>query len=177
MTDSDLRYPIGRFQRSATPPAPFERVAMIDRVAALPSALRQALDGLTEAQLDTPYRDGGWTVRQVAHHLPDSHLNAYIRLKLALTETHPTIKPYDEVAWAQLPDVVKTPVGNALALVDALHARFVTLWRTLGDAEFARPLKHPVSGDMRVDTLLALYAWHGDHHVAHITHLRARHGW
>ncbi len=177
MTDLDLRYPIGRFQRPAAPPAPFERMAMIDRFAALPSAIRQALDGLTEAQLDTPYRDGGWTVRQVAHHLPDSHLNAYIRVKLALTETHPTIKPYDEVAWAQLPDVSKTPVSNALGLLDALHGRFVTLWRTMGDAEFGRPLKHPDSGDMRVDTLLALYAWHGDHHVAHITHLRARNGW
>lgn len=174
---SDLRYPIGTFVPPATPPAPAERVALIDRLAALPSALRQATDGLTEAQLDTSYRPGGWTVRQVAHHLPDSHLNAYTRLKLALTEASPLIKAYDEAAWAELPDTARTPVATTITLLEALHARWVTLWRALDDAAFARPWRHPEAGERRVDTLLALYAWHGEHHVAQITHLRAREGW
>lgn len=173
----DPRYPIGRFRAPATPPKPAERAALIDRIAAVPEALRMATEGLTEAQFDTPYRDGGWTVRQVVHHLPDSHLNAYTRVKLALTEMEPTVKPYDEVAWAQLPDTVRTPVSTSLLLLDALHARWVTLWRSLDEAAFGRTLRHPEAGVQRVDTLLALYAWHGDHHVGHVTHLRAREGW
>lgn len=176
MTD-DPRYPIGQFVAPSTPPKPAERAAMVDRIAAVPGALRQATDGLTEAQLDTPYRDGGWTVRQVVHHVPDSHCNAYVRLKLALTEDVPTIKPYDEQRWALLADTARTPVATSLAWLDAMHARWVTLWRSLDDAAFARTLRHPDVGALRVDTMLALYAWHGDHHVAHITHLRARHGW
>lgn len=173
----DPRYPIGRFTAPATPPKPAERSALIDRIASVPGALRMATDGLTEAQFDTPYREGGWTVRQVVHHVPDSHLNAYTRLKLALTEETPTVKPYDEGGWAQLPDTAKTPVMTSLVLLEALHARWVTLWRALDDAAFGRTLRHPENGVLRVDTLLALYAWHGDHHVAHVTHLRAREGW
>lgn len=173
----DPRYPIGRFVPPASPPAPAERIALMDRLASVPGALRQATDGLTEAQLDTPYREGGWTVRQVVHHLPDSHCNAYVRLKLALTEASPVIKPYDEAAWALLPDTARTPVSTSLVLLEALHTRWLHLWRSLDAEAFARTFQHPVNGLLRVDTLLALYAWHGDHHVAHITHLRAREGW
>jgi len=176
MTD-DPRFPIGRYAAPAAPPGHAERAALIERIASVPEMLRLATDGLTEAQLDTPYREGGWTVRQVVHHVPDSHLNAYVRLKLALTEDAPTIKPYDEVAWAQLPDTAKTPIATSLTLLEALHTRWVNLWRALDDAAFGRTLRHPVGGVLRVDALLAHYAWHGDHHVAHVTRLRARESW
>jgi hypothetical protein len=175
MTD-DLRFPIGRFERPAAVAAP-ERAALIARIAAAPAALRAAAAGLTEAQFDTPYREGGWTVRQVVHHVPDSHMNAYVRLKLGLTEDAPVIKPYDEDRWARLSDTARTPVTTSLALLDALHERWVIVWRGMADADFSRTVQHPESGVLRLDVLLALYAWHGDHHVAHITRLRERHGW
>jgi uncharacterized damage-inducible protein DinB len=164
----DLRYPTGRFVRPTAPLSDAERARMIDVIAGTPAALRQALDGLTDAQLDTPYRPQGWTVRQVAHHVPDSHLNAYVRFKLALTEDQPTIKPYEESRWAMLEDTRRTPIATSLALLEALHERWVTLLRSLSPGDFRRTLVHPDSGVMTLDQLLALYAWHGPHHVAHV---------
>ena len=174
---SDLRFPVGRFERPAGPLAPERRARLIDDIAAAPAALRRAVEGLGDAQLDTPYRPGGWTVRQVAHHVPDSHMNAYVRLKLALTEDEPTIKPYDEARWAELADTRDTPVETSLALLDALHRRWVTLLRSLPPQAFARTFRHPEMGVMSLDQLVALYAWHGRHHVAHVTSLREREGW
>lgn len=176
--DPDLRYPIGRFQRPTDVTAA-ERAAFIERIASTPAALREAVRGLDDAQLDTPYRPDGWTVRQVVHHVPDSHLNAYVRLKLALTEVEPTIKPYDEAQWAALPDGRSPLVAESLALLDALHARWVFLFRSLTPPDFARTMVHPEhpGAPMTIDVLLAIYAWHGPHHVAHITALRDRMGW
>jgi hypothetical protein len=139
--------------------------------------LRAAVAGLDAAQLDTPYRPGGWTVRQVVHHVPESHMNAYIRIKLALTENEPVIKPYDEDAWAKLPDVVPTSIETSLTLLDALHVRWVTLLRLLDDAQFARAFEHPEWGRVPIEGAVAQYAWHGKHHTAHITRLRERMGW
>jgi uncharacterized damage-inducible protein DinB len=133
--------------------------------------------GLTPAQLDTPYRDGGWTVRQVAHHVPDSHMNAYLRFKFGLTEDAPPIKTYEEKDWARTPEVAATPVDVSLALLDALHGRWVILLRAMTPEQFARTIKHPDMGPTTLDTMLALYAWHGRHHTAHITSLRERMGW
>jgi len=172
---TDLRYPIGMFKR----PGPLDaeaRIALIDSLASAPAGLRKAVEGLSDAQLDTPYRPGGWTVRQVVHHLPDSHVNSYCRLKLALTEEMPTIRPYDEARWAELPDGA-APVELSLALMDALHARWVLLFRSLTESDWSREFRHPESGIWRVDHHLALYAWHGSHHIAHITSLREREGW
>ena len=174
---SDPRYPIGKFERrdSLTPE---ERRACIDQIAAVPQNLRNAVRGLNDKQFETPYREGGWTVRQVVHHVPESHMNAYMRVKLALTEDNPTIKPYDEDAWAKLPDVGVTPVETSLALVDSLHARWVNLLRQMKDTDFRRTFRHPeFKGDFSIDGLVALYAWHGRHHVAHITSLRDRMNW
>jgi len=172
----DLRYPIGAYvTKSALTPA--ERIDAIERIAAAPKRLREAVSGLTGGQLDTPYRPGGWTVRQLAHHVPDSHMNAYVRLKLALTENEPTIKPYEEQLWAQLPDARETPVEVSLALLDFLHLRWVILLRGLQPSDFSRRLVHPANGVMTVDNLVHHYAWHGQHHVAHITSLREREGW
>jgi uncharacterized damage-inducible protein DinB len=174
---SDPRFPIGKFERRDEL-TPDERRARIDEIAAAPGLLREAVAGLTEEQLDTPYRDGGWTVRQVIHHLPDSHVNAYTRLKLALTEDDPTIRPYDEALWAGLEDSRQTPVEVSLTLLESLHARWVTLLRSLSDAEFRRTFRHPDhGGGLTVDWLVALYAWHGRHHVAHVTSLRERMAW
>jgi uncharacterized damage-inducible protein DinB len=150
---------------------------LIDEIAAAPAALRKAVEGLTEAQLDTPYRPGGWSVRQVAHHVPDSHMNAYVRFKLAVTEDSPTIKPYDEAAWAELADVKTVPVATSLALLDAVHERWVAFLRSLGEADWARTFRHPELGVVPLEKNLALYAWHGRHHVAHVTALRERIGW
>jgi len=173
---SDPRYPIGTFQRRDEL-SPDERGSMIDIIAAAPARLREAVAGLDDARLDTPYRDGGWTVRQVVHHVPESHMNAYIRFKLALTEDNPTIKPYDEDAWSNLADVPRVPIETSLALLEALHERWVTLLDLLKGPDFERPLVHPENGPMPLDRLLQVYAWHGRHHVAHITTLRAREGW
>ena len=172
----DLRYPIGAYT-AKTSLAPAERADAIERIAEAPKHLRHAVSGLTGGQLDTSYRPGGWTVRQLAHHVPDSHMNAYVRLKLALTENEPTIKPYEEQLWAQLPDSRETPVEVSLALLDFLHLRWVILLRGLQAPEFARQLRHPAMGVMTVDNLIHHYAWHGQHHVAHITELRKREGW
>jgi uncharacterized damage-inducible protein DinB len=173
---TDLRYPIGPF---VAPDAltPAERAAAIERIAAAPAALRRAVAGLGLAQLDAPYRDGGWTVRQVVHHVPDSHMNAYIRFKLGLTEERPTIKPYDQERWAQLPDTAVVPVDVSLTLLEALHVRWVALLRGMSAADFARTFVHPEMGTLSLDQTLALYAWHGEHHTAHVTTLRARRGW
>jgi uncharacterized damage-inducible protein DinB len=155
---------------------PDERRAAIEEIRAAPARLRAALDGLDERQLDTPYRPGGWTLRQVAHHLPDSHLNAYIRCKLALTEDAPTIKPYDEAAWARLQDS-RLCIDVSLRLLDAVHERWVVLLDSLSEAEWERTFVHPEVGVTRLDQLVALYAWHGRHHEAHVTSLRERMGW
>jgi uncharacterized damage-inducible protein DinB len=174
---SDPRYPAGTFQ-SRDALTSDERRALIDEIAATPARMREAVRNLTDAQLDTPYREGGWTLRQVVHHVPDSHLNAYIRTKLALTENAPTIKPYDEAAWATLDDSRVTPIETSLALLESLHARWVGLLRSLRDEDFARTFRHPEqSGPKSIDWLVALYAWHGRHHTAHITTLRDRNGW
>jgi hypothetical protein len=155
---------------------PATRGDAIDAIAALPERMRSAVNGLSESQLDTPYRPGGWTVRQVVHHEPDSHVNAYIRLKLALTENNPTIKPYDQEAFAQLPDQ-RLPVAVSLSMLDALHARWTTVLRALTADQVARPFVHPEIGQITVDYLVHLYGWHSRHHVAHITRLRDRKGW
>ena len=174
---ADLRFPIGRF--APVPEATAEeRARWIADVAALPARFRAAVSGLSDAQLDTPYRPGGWTVRQLVHHVPDSHMNAYVRFKLALTEDEPTIKPYDEARWAELPDVGVVAPEVSLALTDALHARWTALLGQLAPADWARTFRHPdYDRVMRLDTVLALYAWHGRHHTAHVTALRQREGW
>jgi len=174
----DLRYPIGSFQRSAHLTAP-ERVEMIETIAGAPDGLRSNVSGLTDQQLDTPYRPEGWTVRQVVHHVPDSHLNAFVRFKLALTEDQPTIKPYDEARWAELPDGKGPLVENSLRLLESLHERWVALLRAMAPADFARTLVHPEhpGAPMTLDVMLAMYAWHSRHHVAHIAELRRRSGW
>jgi uncharacterized damage-inducible protein DinB len=173
----ELRYPIGKFDLNRAPATADERKKFIDELANLPERLRQALNGLNGKQLETPYREGGWTVRQLVHHIADSHMNAYIRFKLALTEDAPTIKPYKEAAWAELADSRLTPVDVSLALVESLHSRWVVLLRTLQPADWARTMIHPERGTMTLDLTLAMYAWHGAHHVAHITALRERNGW
>jgi hypothetical protein len=171
----DLRYPIGKFDRLETLTSE-ERREHMEAIAATPARLHAAVSGLKPEQLDTPYRPGGWTVRQVAHHLPDSHMNAFIRFKLALTEDEPTIKPYREDRWAELADA-KAPIEPSLALLENLHKRWVLLLRSLAPADFARKLRHPELGLLTLDQTLAMYGWHGRHHVAHITGLRERNGW
>ena len=173
---ADLRYPIGKFSPVSNPTQE-QRRKLINEISRAPAKLRAAVSGLSEKQLNTPYRPEGWTVRQVVHHVPDSHLNAYVRFKLALTERQPTIKPYDEKLWASLEDVRKTPVETSLSLLESLHERWVVLLRSLAAGDFARTLQHPELGIMTLDALLAMYAWHGRHHVAHITSLRERMGW
>lgn len=173
---ADLRYPTGRFSVVSDVTAD-QRRTWIRRIAETPAALREAVAGLNDARFDTPYRPGGWTVRQVVHHLPDSHMNAYVRWKLALTEDNPTIRPYDEAAWATVADTANTPPEVSLALLEALHRRWVVLLESLDARDFARPLQHPEHGSITLDWMLQLYAWHGRHHVAHITALSAREGW
>jgi uncharacterized damage-inducible protein DinB len=173
---SDERYPVGKFQRREKL-TPAERRTLIDQIVAAPARMREAVAGLNEQQLATPYRDGGWTVRQVVHHVPDSHLNAYIRFKLALTEEIPTIRPYDQAQWAELADARESPVETSLQLLESLHDRWVRLLRSMSDADFSRRLMHPENGEMTLDSVLALYGWHGRHHTAHITSLRERKGW
>ncbi len=176
MTDIDPRYPVGRFRPPENVDAAL-RASFVDAIERAPSALRVAIAGLDGARLDTPYRDGGWTVRQVVHHLPDSHLNAYVRYKLALTQEEPTICPYDEARWAETPEARGGDVAMSLALLEALHVRWVASLRSAPAAAFARTFVHPESGRWTLDRLLALYAWHGRHHVAQITELRDRMGW
>jgi uncharacterized damage-inducible protein DinB len=171
----DLRYPVGPWARPAQV-TPEWRANHIAQIAELPAALRAAVADLNDAQLDTPYRPGGWTLRQVVHHVADSHVNAYVRIKLALTEADPTIKPYEEQRWAELPDST-LPIDVSLRLVDAVHERWVALLRALPADAFDRPYQHPESGPHTVDIALSSYAWHGRHHTAHITQLREREGW
>ena len=175
MTD-DLRYPVGPFKFEGK--LNDERIRRaIDDIAQTPARLRAAVDGLSREQLDTPYRPEGWTVRQVVHHLPDSHLNSYIRFKLALTEDQPTIKPYDEQQWSNLSDARTAPPEISLDLLEALHRRFVMVLNALGPKDLARTFLHPELGSVSLERNLALYAWHGRHHVAHITSLAERMGW
>jgi DinB superfamily len=175
-SDFDLRYPVGKFHAPKDISAD-DRAQWIDEIVRLPGQLAGAVSGLNGRQLDTPYRPGGWSIRQVVHHLPDSHMNSYVRVRLALTEDCPTIKPYAEDRWAELADATRGPVDLSLSLLAALHARWVILFRSLGDSEFARTMHHPEHGDVRLDWLLAMYAWHGRHHLAHITNLKRRSGW
>lgn len=173
---TDPRYPIGK--PVLEPHLPDEvRRELIATIAATPAKLRAAVQGLTPQQLDTPYREGGWTIRQVVHHLPDSHMNAFIRTKLALTESNPTIKPYDEDAWSKLGDVPETPVEVSLQLLDNLHKRWDILLRSIPAADFSRTFLHPERGALTLDQNLCIYAWHGQHHVAHITALKEKMGW
>ena len=173
--ETDLRYPIGKFQRveNATES---QRRASIAAIAEAPARLRHAVAGLNEQQLDTPYRPGGWTVRQVVHHLPDSHMNAYVRFKLALTEDEPTIKTYEEARWAELADT-KAAIEPSLLLLDNLHQRWIVLLNSVAPSDWQRKLRHPELGLLALDSMLQLYSWHGRHHVAHITSLRERNGW
>lgn len=173
----DLRYPIGPFRYGGSA-SPAQRDQWLEEITAAPERLKAAVSGLSPQQLDTPYRPEGWTVRQVVHHLPDSHLNAYTRIKLALTEEEPTIKPYEEARWAELPDARTGPVGPSLALLEFLHQRWLLLLRSLQPTDFVRRYRHPEHGRMfELNEVLALYAWHGRHHVAHITSLRRRMAW
>lgn len=172
----DLRYPIGRF----SPPAsslPGIRAAHIQALRVLPERLRAAVNGLSHAQIDTPYREGGWTVRQVVHHVADSHAVCLMRFKLALTEDWPTINPYDEAAWANLPDSRLLPVEVSVSLIEALHGRWVALLESLTENDFHKGFIHPERGRLDLGTTLAIYDWHSRHHTAHITALRARQGW
>jgi hypothetical protein len=176
----DLRYPIGKFEW--IPPANDgqmvkRRVHSIAVLAQLPANLNAAVDGLSPTQLDTPYRPQGWTVRQVVHHVPDSHMQAYARFKLALTEERPAIKTYREGEWAKLHDSVTTPIEVSLQLLAALHARWIELLRSMQPADFSRSLIHPEHGTVHLDQMLAMYSWHSEHHTAHITSLRERLGW
>jgi len=172
----DLRYPIGEFQWQGRA-TDEQRRRFVEDIEQTPARLRAAVAGLSPAQLDTPYRPGGWTVRQVVHHVPDSHLNAYVRFKLALTEDNPTVKTYDEGRWSELPDVKSAPIETSLRLLEAVHERWVLCLKALRPADFARTFQHPEMGRVDLDKLLAMYAWHGRHHVAHITELRKRQGW
>ena len=173
---SDLQYPIGKFQFPENI-SEQDRQTFIEQIEKAPAALWSAVTGLSEKQLDTPYRDGGWTVRQVVHHLADSHMNALVRFKLAMTEDQPTIKTYDQKGWAELPDAKTAPVVVSLNLVDMVHKRLVTLLRSMTAADFARTMNHPEQGIVTLERYLSLYAWHGRHHIAHITGLRERMGW
>ncbi len=172
----DPRYPVGKYQMPSDV-SPAKRGEAIREIATAPHKMRAAVTGLSDAQLETPYRDGGWTVRQVVHHLADSHMNAYIRWRLALTETEPTIKPYEEAAWAKLEDARHAPVEVSLKLLEPLHERWVGLLQSVKPDEFARTFRHPEHGVRSLDWMLFLYAWHGNHHTAHVTELRKQKGW
>jgi hypothetical protein len=179
-TVTDPRYPIGKFHY-VEPQSREERAQQrkehIDALATLPRGFRNGVKDLTEAQLDTPYREGGWTVRQLIHHIPDSHINAYVRFKLALTETDPVVKTYEEQLWAEMEDSRETPVEVSLTMLEALHTRWVVLLRTMKGEAFARRFVHPQLGPMALEKVLAMYAWHGAHHTAHVTELRKRMKW
>lgn len=172
----DLRYPIGEFKFEGFL-TDDQRHVFLDRIEETPERMRAAVAGLNEQQLDTPYRPEGWTVRQVVHHVPESHLHSYIRFKLAITEDEPTIKPYDEASWAKLDDANQAPIELSLDLLEALHNRWMWFLRSLKPADFQRTFRHPEIGIVTVDKNIALYAWHGPHHVAQITSLRERMGW
>ena len=173
---ADPRFPIGKFHYEGAP-SQEQREKFIADIAQTPIALRAAVEGLSHPQLDTPYREGGWTVRQVVHHVPDSHMNAYIRFKLALTEDEPTIKPYAEDRWAELQDTKSTPIEVSLVMLDSLHQRWVELLRSLDSNDWKRRFRHPEMGVVALEKNVALYSWHGRHHVAHVTELRRQMGW
>lgn len=172
---SDPRYPIGKFFYTG-PLTAEQRQQCLKDIEQTPAWLRAAVAGLSEKQLNTPYREGGWTVRQLTHHVPDSHMNSYIRFKLALTEDEPTIKPYMEDRWALLPDS-QAPPEVSLVLLDCVHQRWMIMLRSLSDTDWRRTFRHPELGPMTLDKTLALYSWHGRHHVAHVTSLRKKMGW
>jgi uncharacterized damage-inducible protein DinB len=172
----DPRFPIGKFHYEGSL-SEQRKQAFLNDIAETPGKLRSAVKGLSDSQLDTPYRTDGWTVRQVVHHVPDSHVNAYVRFKLALTEDDPTIKPYAEDRWAELADTSATPVEVSLTLLDSLHDRWVRLLRSMTPEQWKRTFRHPEMGPMPLEKSLALYAWHGPHHVAHVTELRKRMSW
>ncbi|MBV9762497.1 MAG: bacillithiol transferase BstA [Acidobacteriaceae bacterium] len=174
--EDSLRYPIGRY-RAPESITSGNRIAWIEEIEALPRNLRRAVAGLNEEQLETRYRPGGWTVRQLVHHIADSHLNSYSRFRWAVTEESAAIKTYDEAAWAELADAKTAPIELSLALLEPLHARWALLLRSFSDAEFKRAMRHPEWGDVPVEWLLGQYAWHSRHHVAHINRLRERQGW
>jgi len=176
MTTDELRYPTGKWIKVPNLDAA-GRATMIDQIAAVPVALRAVVAGLTDAQLDMPYRDGGWSPRQIVHHLADSHMNAFIRAKLGVTEDNPTVKPYDEATWAETPDSRQAPVALSLSILEGLHARWVQLLRSLDAAAFERTVQHPERGRMTIGDLTQLYAWHGRHHATQIAQLRERMGW
>ena len=173
---TDPRFPIGKFSFDGTL-TPQQKQECLDDIEQTPARLRNAVRGLNDQQLDTPYRDGGWTVRQVVHHLPDSHVNSYVRFKLALTEDEPTIRTYMEDRWAELPEARKAPIEVSLAFLESLHQRWILFLRNLSDADWKRSFRHPELGLMSLEKTLALYAWHGRHHVAHVTALREKMGW
>lgn len=173
---TELQYPIGRFKLDGMP-SEGQLAEAIDQITAAPTILRSAVENLTAEQLDTPYRPGGWTVRQVVHHVPDSHLNSYCRLKLALTEDEPTIRAYHEDRWAELEDSRVTPIEVSLALLESLHKRWVTLLKSLEPSDFQRTFRHPEIGVVTLAQNTCLYAWHGRHHTAQITSLRDRMSW
>lgn len=172
----DMRYPIGRFDKNifVTKEMRFE---FINTIETLPSQLRNEVDNLSQQQLDEPYREGGWTIRQVVHHIPDSHINSYVRFKLALTEDNPQIKTYEEHLWAELPDTIKTPIDVSLDLLESLHKRWAVLLKSMTDEQFEKTFQHPEWGNITLSKTLALYAWHSKHHLAHITELKKRMGW
>jgi len=172
----DVRYPIGKFERPGSV-SEAQRSEWIRDLAEVPANVRRAVTGLSDAQLDTPYREGGWTVRQVAHHIADASANHYVRFKLALTEDRPTIKPFEEVGWSELADAKAAPVDESLAVLEGLHRRLDKLLRSLGPADFARTFVHPASGSWTLDQALGLFVWHSRHHTAHIESLRRRMGW
>jgi uncharacterized damage-inducible protein DinB len=172
----DPRYPIGKFAYSGPLTAAQKQQCLTD-IEQTPACLRASLSGLSDQQLDTPYRDGGWTLRQVAHHVVDSHMNSYIRFKLALTEEEPAIKPYREDLWAELPEAKHAPIAVSLALLDSLHQRWMLMLRAFTDSDWKRTFRHPELGPMSLEKTLALYSWHGHHHVAHITNLRTQKRW
>jgi Mycothiol maleylpyruvate isomerase N-terminal domain. len=174
-TSDDLRYPVGKFDKTLEP-TPELRREFVKIIADLPSNVSNAINGLTDEQLDTPYRPEGWTVRQTVHHIADSHLNSFCRFKLALTEDTPTIRPYYEDRWAELPDS-DMPVETSIKIIDGLHSRWTALLNSMSDTDFQKKLNHPESGEWTLDKMLGMYAWHSQHHTAHITNLRNRNGW
>jgi hypothetical protein len=172
MTELDrletLRYPVGRFQRLTTPLDRDSRAAHLAILEQAPGRFRSLVTGLTDAQLDTPYRPGGWTIRQVVHHMPDSHMNAYVRMKLAVTEALPAVRTYDEALWAELPEAKAGPVGMSLALLESLHGRWLAFLHALPEAAFTKAFTHPEWDRVTVSEAVAMYAWHCRHHAAHI---------
>lgn len=173
---TDPRYPIGRFDRNINVTKE-TRIDFIKTIEKLPAQLRKEVEPLNDEQLNTRYREEGWTIRQVVHHIPDSHLNAYVRFKLALTEDSPQIKTYEEHLWAELPDTFNTPIEVSLQLLQSVHTRWTFLLNALSEKQFERTFQHPDWGNITLSRTLALYAWHSKHHLAHITELKKRMGW